>query len=137
MHADSSQDVVLFHYVLHHASDGDPISLLREARRVTRKYVIVGEDMAGEDPERALRNFFHETAGLFRGPEEWQQLFELLGFKVHRKVSARWDTMCPVDSAEPTSRANTSFDFFCRTEVQHMVWALEKVSNQEKVGSSV
>jgi len=78
---DKSQDLVVFHYVLHHAADGDTITLLQEAYRVTRKYVMVAEDLQGETPERGLRNFFHEATGLFRGQKEWRQLFELVGFR--------------------------------------------------------
>ena len=35
--------VVIFHYVLHHTRDGNTISLLQEAFRVTRQFVLVAE----------------------------------------------------------------------------------------------
>lgn len=131
---DSSQDVVIFHYVLHHAKDGEPISLLRDAHRVTRKTVIVGEDMAATTPERALRNFAHETSGIFRGPEEWRQLFRLLGFNVLKEVPARWDSVCSEGESSTISNdllklvgGPVELDFFCQTEVKHRAWALEKI----------
>ena len=133
MYGDASKDIVMFHYVLHHSHDGQPISLLREALRVTRAYVIVGEDMAGENPEHSLRNFFHETVGLFRGPDEWRQIFELIGFVIHKEISARWDAQCP-DSlyyADPTAVTKDALAFWCKTDVRHRMWAL-KISSKGK-----
>ena len=40
---DDSFDVVLISYVLHHAED--PISILKQAGRIAKKYVIIYEDM--------------------------------------------------------------------------------------------
>ncbi len=75
-----SYDVALLTYVLHHAA-GDTISLLKEAKRVARKYVIVLEDVI--DSEDDARNAFaHDPRGTFRHRREWDALFGLLGFEV-------------------------------------------------------
>lgn len=80
-HASDSKDMVIFNYVLHHAAD-DTIPLLRHARRVARKYVVVVEDLKGENVDHAQQNFDHEWHGTFRGPKEWRELFSLLGLRL-------------------------------------------------------
>ena len=83
----------MFTYVLHHAAS-DAVSLLREAARVARRRVLVLEDLQGDD-EHSLymqyhhagcaRNYTGTNAGgacIFRGAQEYKQLFELIGLRV-------------------------------------------------------
>ncbi|KAH8098275.1 quercetin 2,3-dioxygenase [Aureococcus anophagefferens] len=77
---DDSYDVVCFTYVLHHAA-GATIKLLREARRVSKRYVVVLEDLQ-ETAADAENAHAHEPLGAFRTREEWVDLFVLLGFSV-------------------------------------------------------
>ena len=77
---DGSYDVALLTYVLHHAA-GDTISLLKEAKRVARKYVVVLEDVIDSEDD-AKNAFAHDPRGTFRHRTEWDALFDLLGFDV-------------------------------------------------------
>ncbi len=77
---DGSYDVALLTYVLHHAA-GDTISLLKEAQRVARNYVIVLEDVIDSEDD-AKNAFAHDPRGTFRHRKEWDALFDLLGFGV-------------------------------------------------------
>ena len=77
---DKTYDVALLTYVLHHAA-GDTISLLKEAKRVARKYVVVLEDVI-ETEDDAKNAFAHDPRGTFRHRKEWGALFDLLGFDV-------------------------------------------------------
>ena len=77
---DSSYDVALLTYVLHHAA-GDTISLLKEAKRVARRYVMVLEDVIDTEDD-AKNAFAHDPHGTFRHRKEWDALFDLLGFDV-------------------------------------------------------
>merc|ERR1719401_184527 len=76
-----SFDIVIFNYVLHHAS-GSTLFLLEDAKRVARKYVIVQEDMKGQSIAQVQAQFGHEWSGTFRSDEEWQKIFSLLGMTV-------------------------------------------------------
>jgi SAM-dependent methyltransferase len=73
-----SFDLVLFNYVLHHASD-NAISLLRDAHRIARRYVIVTEDpkITEADHHWAYQD---DRRGTYRGLKEWRELFAMLGF---------------------------------------------------------
>ena len=77
---DDQYDVALLTYVLHHAA-GDTISLLKEAKRVARNYVIVLEDVIDSEDD-AKNAFAHDPRGTFRHRKEWAALFDLLGFDV-------------------------------------------------------
>ena len=77
---DDQYDVALLTYVLHHAA-GDTISLLKEAKRVARKYVVVLEDVIDSEDD-AKNAFAHDPRGTFRYRKEWAALFDLLGFDV-------------------------------------------------------
>ena len=83
---DRSFDVSLLVTVLHHVSD--PEKLLAEARRVTRRSVIVVEDLYRHAFGRiwtVLRDSFYTMEFIghprqFRKKEEWFRCFEELGF---------------------------------------------------------
>jgi SAM-dependent methyltransferase len=77
---DDQYDVALLTYVLHHAA-GDTISLLKEAKRVARNYVVVLEDVIDSEDD-AKNAFAHDPRGTFRYRKEWAALFDLLGFDV-------------------------------------------------------
>ena len=87
---DSSFDVIFIRYVLHHTQD--PISILKEAKRVSRGKIIIYEDL----PEGVFSKIFCEihglTFGLFLQPKfkklnfkkssEWKKIFAQLGLKI-------------------------------------------------------
>jgi SAM-dependent methyltransferase len=77
---DDSFDIVLFSYVLHHAGDR-AISLLRDAHRIARRYVIIAEDPKETDAD-CLWAYEDDRRGTFRGLAEWRALFSLLRFAV-------------------------------------------------------
>lgn len=86
---DNYFDTVLIAYVLHHASD--PVSLLKEAKRISRKNIIIYEDI----PEGFLAKFlctFHGTIFNiffqnkkqqyhFKKPKEWEEIFRQIRLK--------------------------------------------------------
>jgi hypothetical protein len=76
----NSFDLVLFSYVLHHAAD-NTIQLLRDARRIARKYVVITEDPKETD-EDYFWAYTHDRRGTFRGRKEWVQLFAVIGFSL-------------------------------------------------------
>jgi ubiquinone/menaquinone biosynthesis C-methylase UbiE len=85
---DNSFDVVLLIFVLHHAEDVKPV--LEEARRVSRKSVVVFEDVTSGLWDRMMfRGFHHWLAWSekisypFREwrPSQWTQLALSLGMK--------------------------------------------------------
>jgi len=83
-------DTVLISFVLHHCQD--PISRLKEAKRVTKNKIIIYEDLA----EGFLSNFFCKIHELtfnnffqknnrdynFKKNEEWRKIFEKLKLKI-------------------------------------------------------
>lgn len=85
-YANASKDFVIFNYVLHHAAE-HTISLLREARRVSRKYVVIVEDLLGTTKEQTLMEHGHEWHGVYRAREEWLALGELLGMRLVQEQS--------------------------------------------------
>tara|TARA_B110001452_G_scaffold8996_1_gene7827 strand:+ start:1048 stop:2049 length:1002 start_codon:yes stop_codon:yes gene_type:complete len=80
-HETASRDVVSFVFVLHHAADAT-IGLLQHAKRVSRRYIVVVEDLRGETEKQAKMQFGHEWKGQYRGDEEWRSLFKLIGLRV-------------------------------------------------------
>lgn len=80
-YSSASADVVLFNYVLHHAAD-NTISLLTDARRIARKFVIVVEDIKAKTRSGAMGQFLHEWSGTYRGDVEWGALFDLVGLRI-------------------------------------------------------
>jgi len=81
-----SKDLVIVNFVLHHAPD-EALSLLRQIRDISKKYIIIGEDVAGLNHEISwhVRNFQHQPGGLFRSDKEWQELFKMYKIKLFRK----------------------------------------------------
>lgn len=90
---DNEFDVVFLSYVLHHCSD--PKTVLKEAKRVSKKRVIVFEDIAQDFFSKVI-SFFHQLTyngfvldkkqKLFiKNSEGWKNFFEELGFKISFK----------------------------------------------------
>lgn len=94
----TSYDVVLFNYVLHHAAE-HTISLLEEARRVSRRFIIIGEDLKGSTKAERQGNFVHEWSGTFRADIEWRHIFRLLGLELVRAFEV--DKRCARDQRLP------------------------------------
>lgn len=96
--ADNYFDNTLISYVLHHVQN--PIALLEEAKRVTKKRIFIYEDL----PEGFLAklrcqihsttfsHFFqkNEEKGTFKNEKEWKKIFEELRLKIifEKKVSS-------------------------------------------------
>lgn len=91
-YANNSRDVVMFLYVLHHAGHHTP-SLLAEASRVARKYVLVLDDLRGDSQAMLDRQAIHKgcTSGsgstldgcVFRTDDEYRQvLFPAAGLQL-------------------------------------------------------
>jgi ubiquinone/menaquinone biosynthesis C-methylase UbiE len=86
-----SFDTVTLLYVLHHTDH--PEMLLREARRISRKRVIIHEDAYSNHIEK-LWLIFHIASFKFVSPQsgftlktdqEWEALFKEIGFQVDKK----------------------------------------------------
>ena len=74
-YASGRADVVLFNWVLHHAS-AKTLELLREAARVARSYILIDEDLKAEDSTQASRQYRHDWRATFRAAREWRELFQ-------------------------------------------------------------
>jgi ubiquinone/menaquinone biosynthesis C-methylase UbiE len=98
-------DLVLICYVLHHAKD--PVLLLKEAKRVSKK-IIIFEDLP-EGFFAKLRCAFHQMSYNlffekekkkfnFKKKREWEKIFEEIGMKkiFSKRVSAPIDLIDPV-----------------------------------------
>ncbi|HRU05593.1 MAG TPA: anti-sigma factor antagonist [Candidatus Brocadiia bacterium] len=97
---DKSFDYALMISMLHHCDD--PAQVLREARRVTRRRVIVNEPVYLNEPQRRYNMFFDwfmtRVAGDFKGtpcnfnsPEGWEHVFRELGYRVAASVDIGLD----------------------------------------------
>jgi len=86
---ENSFDVVLINYVLHHA--GDPVALLKEAKRVAKDKIVIFEDLSeGFLSELICR--FHGVSfdKIFKNPaetsfksrKEWEEIFKELGLNI-------------------------------------------------------
>lgn len=86
---EKSFDVVLINYVLHHAED--PISLLKEAKRVTRDKIVIFEDLL-EGIISKLRCKIHgasfnkffkiKNQTSFKSEKEWEKIFKEIGLNI-------------------------------------------------------
>lgn len=94
---DNSFDSVLIAYVLHHAKD--PVSLLKEAKRVTKDKILIYEDL----PANFISSFFCNLHGFsfdkffsnknrtsFKKEEEWRRIFENLGLEIVFQKKVSW-----------------------------------------------
>ena len=95
--SENSFDCVLISYVLHHSQD--PISLLKEAKRVCKNKIIIYEDL----PEGIVSKLFCKIHGIsfnkffkiknpafFKTGKEWQETFENLGLKTIFEKNVSW-----------------------------------------------
>ncbi|KAL1528965.1 hypothetical protein AB1Y20_010286 [Prymnesium parvum] len=77
-----SVDAVSFMSVLHHAANQTE-SLLREAARISRRWIIILEDT--QTPAVAARNAKHDASGIFRTDAQWKEVFQrVAGFSLSR-----------------------------------------------------
>jgi len=100
-------DLTLINYVLHHTAD--PMALLKESKRVSKK-IIIFEDL----PEGFLakvRCFLHQTSYNlffqrekrkfnFKTKKEWERIFEKMGLKI---IEAK-RVFTPFNSIDPIYR---------------------------------
>jgi len=97
---DKSFDFALVVVVLHHCDD--PLRVLREVKRVTRKRVIVNESVYLNEPHRRFNMFFdwfynrvlHDNVNVpynFNTPEGWEHIFREEGFEVAASVDIGLD----------------------------------------------
>jgi len=92
----NSFDTVLICYVLHHAKD--PITLLKECARVSRKRIIIFEDNADSPLTKILDILFNKLHGVhtplnFKNFNEWIKEFKKLDLKIikiKRGVEKQW-----------------------------------------------
>jgi SAM-dependent methyltransferase len=89
-HADNSFDIVTFVYSLHHAGDA-VFSLLREAKRVAKRHVVVLDDLMGTTDHTLDFQFGHggcqnekdsPRVCMFRSDKEYREIFGLLDLKI-------------------------------------------------------
>jgi len=89
-HGDRSFDVVTFIYSFHHAGDA-VFSLLREAKRIARKYVVVLDDLMGLTDHTLNFQFGHggcqqtkdePRVCSFRTDREYREIFGLMGLRI-------------------------------------------------------
>lgn|SRR5574341_24678 len=89
---DKSFDTSLIAFTLHHTDD--PVVVLQEMMRVTRRRIVVGEDrlrsrrdILSEVIKDLISNYFvAEITFQYRTDAEWERLFGLLGLRVARRV---------------------------------------------------
>ena len=79
---DGAFDVVTCLFELHHCNgtDEEQEQLCRELCRVSKRYVVVGED--SNEPQFRERNLLRDVNGRFRTRAEWSALFASLGLRV-------------------------------------------------------
>ena len=76
-------DLVIINFVFHHASN-NALFLLKQIKNITKKYILIGEDLSelNYDIKWHNRNHKHQPGGLFRSDEEWKILFKLYNLKL-------------------------------------------------------
>ena len=92
----NSFDTVLLCYVLHHAKN--PINLLKECIRVSKKVIIIFEDNADSLLANLLDIAYNKLHGVntplnFKNVDEWIEEFKRLGLKIikiKRGVEKQW-----------------------------------------------
>jgi ubiquinone/menaquinone biosynthesis C-methylase UbiE len=93
---DSSHDVVLLTFVLHHVPNETKPAIVAEACRVARRHVVVLEDTPRTFLDRyvcnahgrAFRKKIGSTAAFgFYGQRQWEVFFEAQGMRVGRSVA--------------------------------------------------
>lgn len=92
----NSFDTVLLCYVLHHTKN--PVDLLKECIRVSKKRVIIFEDNADSLLAKPLDILFNKLHGVdtpsnFKNIDEWVEEFKKLGLKIikiKRGVEKQW-----------------------------------------------
>ena len=100
---DSSYDVVMINYVLHHAKD--PLALLKEAKRVAKSRIIIYENLP-EGIVSRISCLLHgisfawifqrnNITGKFFTKKEWEDIFKNTGLSVasSKKVSSKFSLM--------------------------------------------
>lgn len=90
-------DLVIVNFVLHHASH-NTLFLLKQIRNISKKYVIIGEDLSELDYDIKWheRNHIHQPGGIFRSNDEWKELFKLYDFKLEKQyIIHRYDDINP------------------------------------------
>jgi len=86
---ENSFDVVLINYVLHHSED--PVSVLKEAKRVARDKIVIYEDL----PEDILSKLICQLHGIsfdiffgnptktsFKSESDWEKIFKETGLNI-------------------------------------------------------
>jgi SAM-dependent methyltransferase len=78
-----SFDVIIISFVLHHTSS-NTIHLLKQLKNITKKYLIICEDLCAIDYPLNWheRCFLHQKEGIYRSDEEWKFIFEALDLKL-------------------------------------------------------
>tara|TARA_A100001015_G_scaffold252474_1_gene292081 strand:- start:1079 stop:1666 length:588 start_codon:yes stop_codon:yes gene_type:complete len=87
----SEFDLVVISMVFHHCPE-NTFYLLNQIKNISKKYIIVGEDLAelNYEMEWHERNFKHQPGGIFRSDEEWRTIFKLYNLKLtHQYVIHR------------------------------------------------
>ncbi len=80
----------IFMFVLHHTND--QIELLKEACRVTKDHIIIGEDIMNTSFDRIFGNIHLNTSpwakskNLFHSNEEWDKIFKSLNLKIIKTI---------------------------------------------------
>lgn len=80
---DTSFDLILLNFVLHHAAE-NTLPLLKQIGDLSKGYIIIGEDLSelGYEENWHKRNYEHQPGGVYRSDYEWKELFRLYGLSL-------------------------------------------------------